>query len=97
MLAWNIAAIRTEFPWPRLFFPWNLIEPFLPAPTLKTHGEDHVCQISLASRASCSFCKGLVDIDLIRRLADASRLPLNVMVVDLLAVKALEEAARAAI
>ena len=82
--------------------------------------EDHVCQIALASRASCSFCKGLVDIDLIRRLADASRLPLNVMVVDespsisilaqngvarvsygprpyLIAMKALEEAARAAI
>jgi 2-methylisocitrate lyase-like PEP mutase family enzyme len=66
------------------------------------------------------FAPGLVDIDLIRRLADASRLPLNVMVVDespsvsvlaqngvarvsyrprpyLLAMKALEEAARAAI
>jgi len=66
------------------------------------------------------FVPGLVDIDLIRRLADASRLPLNVMVVDerpsvrvlsqngvarvsygprpyLLAMKALEEAARAAI
>ena len=65
------------------------------------------------------FAPGLVDIDLIRRLADASRLPLNVMVVDespsvsvlaqngvarisygprpyLLAMKALEEAARAA-
>ena len=66
------------------------------------------------------FAPGLVDIDLIRRLADASRLPLNVMVVDenpsvsilaqngvarvsygprpyLLAMKALEEAARATI
>lgn len=66
------------------------------------------------------FVPGLVDIDLIRRLADALRLPLNVMLVDespsvtilaqngvarvsygprpyLLAMKALEEAARAAI
>jgi 2-methylisocitrate lyase-like PEP mutase family enzyme len=66
------------------------------------------------------FAPGLVDIGLIRRLADGSRLPLNVMVVDetpavsilaqsgvarvsygprpyLLAMKALEEAARAAI
>jgi 2-methylisocitrate lyase-like PEP mutase family enzyme len=66
------------------------------------------------------FAPGLVDIDLIRRLADASRLPVNVMVVDetpsvgmlaqngvarvsygprpyLLAMKTLEEAARAAI
>ncbi len=66
------------------------------------------------------FAPGLVDIDLIRRLAEASRLPVNVMVVDespsvsilaqngvarvshgtrpyLLVMKALEEAARAAI
>jgi 2-methylisocitrate lyase-like PEP mutase family enzyme len=66
------------------------------------------------------FAPGLVDIDLIRRLADASRLPLNVMVADespsvsilarngvtrvsygprpyLLAMKALEEAARVGI
>jgi len=66
------------------------------------------------------FVPGLVDINLIRRLADASRLPLNVMVADesapvsilaqngvarvsygprpyLLAMKVLEEAARAAI
>jgi 2-methylisocitrate lyase-like PEP mutase family enzyme len=66
------------------------------------------------------FAPGLVDIDLVRRLADASRLPLNVMVADespsvsilgrngvarvsygprpyLLAMKALEETARAAI
>ena len=66
------------------------------------------------------FAPGLVDIDLIRRLADASRLPVNVMIADetpsvsvlaqngvarvsygprpyLLAMKALQEAARAAI
>jgi 2-methylisocitrate lyase-like PEP mutase family enzyme len=66
------------------------------------------------------FAPGLVDIDLIRHLADASRLPVNVMIADetpsvsvlaqngvarvsygprpyLLAMKALQEAARAAI
>jgi hypothetical protein len=38
---------------------WDLLEPFLPTPSPKAEG--HVCQIALASGASCSFCEAVAD------------------------------------